>query len=405
MAAMATRLRLPVPVQDALLAAFVTLFQIRGTNLVALNQASADLSRPGYLGYILLTLSGGALLLRRRWPVAVFSAVALESLIYYIAHYPDGPGWLALFVSIYTLTAQGDGHRSLQIVAAGIAGLTGAWLVTADLQTLNAAGWVFFRIGTAVLAAALGESVRTRRLIAVEAQKRALLAESSREEEARRRVDAERLRIAREVHDTVAHAIAIINVHAGMTAHVLDRRPEQARATLTTIEQTSALALGELRATLGMLRDFDDGGRAPSPGLGQIDGLVTMARDAGLGVAVSGTADTAVLPSPVDHAAYRIVQEALTNVVRHAKATRVTIGIDQRPDELAIRVEDDGQGGTVAALPEIGGQGLRGMRERCQMLGGVLVAGRQSDGGWRVSVRLPLQPDPSCGPLQQKVKP
>src|SRR5262245_5742304 len=276
MASIATRLRLPAQAQDTLLAVFVAWFQIEGTHLVQVDQQARPLAEPAYLGYLLLIVSGLVLLVRRRWPVAVFATVVTISLLYYAAGYPDGPGWVGLFVATYTLTAHGDGQRSLQIAAAGIVVLTVGWLLTADLQPLNAAGWVFFRIGTFIMAAAVGEVVRMARVLATQAQARAERAEQTREQEARRRVDAERLRIAREVHDTVAHAIAVINVQAGVTAHVLDKRPEQARDTLEVIEQTSARALEELRATLGMLREGDDR-RAPTPGLDQVEELAALA--------------------------------------------------------------------------------------------------------------------------------
>src|SRR5690606_10110596 len=144
--------------------------------------------------------------------------------------------------------------------------------------------WVCVRRGGAVIASMLGESARSRQVMAADAQQRAELAERSRDEEARARVDAERLRIAREVHDTVAHAIAIVNVQAGVTAHVLDRRPEQAREALLTIEQTSARALRELRETLGMLRDTGADELAPAAGLAQLDEILDAAREAGVKV-------------------------------------------------------------------------------------------------------------------------
>ena len=148
---------------------------------------------------------------------------------YFSLGYPDGPGWLGLFVATYTLTAHGDGRRSLVVAGAGIAILAVVWLIAdADIEPEAAIGWVFFRIGATVMSAALGESARSRRVIVAEAQERAERAERTREEEARARVDAERLRIAREVHDTVAHSIAIINVQAGVTAHILDKRPDRA---------------------------------------------------------------------------------------------------------------------------------------------------------------------------------
>ncbi|MQA15237.1 MAG: sensor histidine kinase [Pseudonocardiaceae bacterium] len=394
MAAIATRLRAPVWMQDAVLAALVTLFQIRGTLLVARGpDPAAALAEPAYLGYVLLIGSGLALLARRRWPVAVFAAVAGVSLVYYTAGYPDGPGWVGLFVALYTVTAQGDGRRSLTIVAAGLSVLTVGWLLTADLAPLAAAGWVFFRIGTAIMAAALGESVRTRRVIVSEAQQRAERAEHTREQEARQRVDAERLRIAREVHDTVAHAIAVINVQAGVTAHVLDKRPEQARETLITIEQTSARALQELRATLGMLRDVDDDGRAPAPGLGRIGELTGIAREAGLDVIVDIGSPARELPSAVDHAAYRIVQESITNVIRHAGPSRVTISLRYGSGDLEIRIADDGRGPCLPADGSGGGRGIAGMRERAVLLGGDLETGPLPGGGFEVAARLPLQSD------------
>jgi signal transduction histidine kinase len=253
---------------------------------------------------------------------------------------------------------------------------------------------VFFRVAASVMAAALGESVRSRRVIAVEALERARQAERTREEEARSRVDAERLRIAREVHDTVAHAIAIINVQAGVTAYVLDKRPEQAREALVTIEQTSAQALHEMRAVLGVLRDSDNG-RVPHPGLGQVDALAAMGRDAGLDIRLDVTPPAAALPSTVDHTAYRIMQESITNVIRHVGPTRVTVALDYGTDALEIRVTDEGCGdasGIVNGGSTDPGRGIVGMRERCELLGGELTAGPGPRGGFEVRARLPLVP-------------
>jgi signal transduction histidine kinase len=392
MGPIATRLRLPVQVQDAVLAVSVALFQLLGTYRATANQPGAHpLGDPAGLGYLLLAAGGLILLVRRRWPVAVFLTTTAIGLVYYAAGYPDGPAAIGLFVATYTLTAQGDGRRSLQIVAAGITLLAVAWLLVGDLQSFNPAGWVLFRIGTAVMAATLGESVRGRRVLAAEAVERAERAEQTKEAEARRRVDAERLRIAREVHDTVAHAIAVINVQAGVTAHVLDRRPQQARETLVTIEQTSARALGELRATLGMLRDAEDR-RAPTPGLGQVEELVGMAREAGLDVKLEVASPPRELPSAVDQAAYRILQESITNVIRHAGPARVTVSLIYGPSDLQLRITDDGCGPRHADGSQ-GGRGIVGMRERAALLGGELTAGPRQGGGFQVQARLPLPPD------------
>src|SRR6266496_600510 len=294
----AARIHLPVLAQDALLGLFVAAMQVQGSVAKPPDVGSRPLTDFGHLGYVLLTVSGLVLALRRRWPVPVFSTAALASLVYYAAGFADGPGWIGLFVALYTLTAYGDGRRSLAIVGVGITVLTTGWLISAaDIEPRAAIGWVFFRIAASVMAAALGESVRSRRVIAAEALERARRAERTREEEARSRVDAER--------------------------------------------QTSAQALHEMRAVLGVLRDSDNG-RAPHPGLGQVNELTAMAREAGLDIKLQVTPPTAALPSAVDHTAYRILQESITNVIRHVGPTRVMVALDYRTDVLEVRVSDEG---------------------------------------------------------------
>ncbi|MFG1823754.1 sensor histidine kinase [Microbispora bryophytorum] len=401
----APSLRLPVPVQEVSLAVFITATQIQGTIIRTTGEVvQRPLTDLGNLGFALLALSGLVLTVRRRWPVPVFVIAGLASLVYYGLDFPDGPGWLGLFVALYTLASYGDGRRSLVIGSVGTTVLAVWWLVAAaDIQPHAAIGWVYFRIGASVMSLALGESVRSRRVIAAEAEARAELAERTREDEARARVDAERLRIAREVHDTVAHAIAIINVQAGVTAHVLDKRPDQARAALQAIEQTSSRALREMRAILGVLRDDDDG-RAPHPGLGQIGELTAKARDAGLDVTLEAPSPATPLPSAVDSAAYRILQESITNVIRHVGPTRVTVALNPGVDVLEIRVADEGRrtgsgrgsadraSGDGTETPAGAGRGIQGMSERCQLLGGDLDARPIPGGGFEVTARLPLAP-------------
>ncbi len=319
MQARAASFHLPALALDLLLALFITVMQVQGTLSRVAGEPESVL-RPladlGHLGYILLIASGAVVAVRRQFPVAVFAITAVASLTYYALDFPDGPGWLGLFVALYSLTAYGDGRRSLAIAGIGITVLATGWLVAAtDIEPRAAIGWVFFRIGASVMSAALGESVRTRRVIAADALERAELAERTREEEARARVDEERLRIAREVHDTVAHAIAIINVQSGVTAHLLEKRPERIRETLEAIQQTSSQALREMRSILGVLRDAHDG-RVPHPGLGQIDELIAKARHAGLDIMIESAPPTAALPSAVDSAAYRILQESSPTVTR-----------------------------------------------------------------------------------------
>lgn len=387
--------RPPDWVVDGLLALLVAFLQVQGT--VSRTEADPEtVVRPladlGHLGHLLLVGSGLVLVARRRFPVAVLAVTGVASLAYYSLEFPDGPGWIALFVALYTLTLRGDGRRSLVVAGVGIAVLAVGWLAAAtDLEPRAAIGWVFFRIGASVMSAALGESVRSRRVIAAEALERAELAERTRDEEARTRVAQERVRIAREVHDTVAHAIAVINVQAGVTAHVLDKRPDRAREALETIEQTSARALHEMRTILDVLR-ADDDDRSPVPGLDAIDTLVDRAREAGLDVEVERAPLPVEVPGAVTTAAYRILQESITNVLRHVGPTRVAIGLAHDDDSLRITVTDEGRrdASPAPATPAEPGRGLRGMRERCELLGGRLEAGPRPGAGFEVRARLPL---------------
>jgi signal transduction histidine kinase len=385
--------RRPVWFSDVLLALFVTVIQVQSAAIpVPLEPVPTPVS--GF-GYALLVVSGVAIVARRRRPVLVFAVTSLASLIYFGLDFPDRLSYLSLFVALYTLAAYGDGRRTLRIAGVGTTVLAVGWLIAAaDIEPRVAIGWVFFRIGASVISTILGESVRSRRVIAADAQERAELAERSRDEETRARVDAERLRIAREVHDTVAHAIAIINVQSGVTAHVLDKRPEQAREALHIIEKTSSRALHEMRTILGVLRDGDD--REPYPGLDQIHELTDKARDAGIDIEIEQTSPLPSLPSAVDSAAYRIVQESITNVIRHVGPTRVTVTLEPSVDALRIQVIDEGR--APAHVPvrtgnsATTGRGIVGMRERCQLLGGELDAMSLPGGGFEVTAHLPLAP-------------
>jgi signal transduction histidine kinase len=208
--------------------------------------------------------------------------------------------------------------------------------------------------------------------------------------EAERRLGEERLRIAREVHDVVAHSMVAINVRAGVAAHLLDDDVDQAREALLQIKRTSGDALNDLRATLGILRDpGQDAPVGPAAGLEDLDAVAAQLRAARVEVVVD--VDTVGgVPTPVHSAGYRIVQEALTNVLRHANARAVTVVVRADSDMLTITVADDGTG---PDRPTAGaGAGVRGMRERAEALGGTLDAGPAAEGGWRVEATLPLAP-------------
>jgi signal transduction histidine kinase len=221
---------------------------------------------------------------------------------------------------------------------------------------------------------------------------RAERAEQTREEEARRRVDAERLRIARELHDVVAHSMSMINVQAGAAAHVLEDQPEQAAEALQAIKVASREGLRELRAILNVLRQVDESeATAPAPGLDNVSSLVTAADQSGLRATASVVGPPRPVPPTVELAAYRIVQESLTNVLRHARARRATVELQYLPDAMIVRVDDDGRAPGDDFTQGTGG-GITGMRERAEALGGTVRAGPKPEGGWRVEARFPTPP-------------
>jgi signal transduction histidine kinase len=247
---------------------------------------------------------------------------------------------------------------------------------------------------TALLAGAtaLGDATRNRRAYIDEVERRAADAERTAEEEAIRRVDEERLRIARELHDVTAHSLSIVAVQSGVALHVLDTDPEAARTALRAIRETSRDSLQELRGMLGVLRgsaDLSPGAPlAPVPGLARLEELVRPLRDAGLAVEIVGAGTVPALPAIVDASAYRIIQEALTNVLRHAGSASVHIELDPAEDSLRLEVADDGSGSIEREKAE--GHGIAGMRERTLALGGTFVAGPRPGGGWRVVAVLPF---------------
>jgi len=375
-------------VADALLAAAVGAVNLA----VAVTSDTAGAGRVPWrpldaLGYLLLALGPLALVARRRWPLGVLAVVEAVSLAYSARTYPEGGTGLTVFVALYTVAAM---ERRRLVVAA--AAVTVALAVVTEVTFYRATMFEGEPLyGAVVLLAAvfLGEAVRNRRAYVAELRDRAERAERTREDEARRRVDEERMRIARELHDVVSHSIGVISVQAGVAAHLLERRPDKAGEALATIRQASDEALDELHAMLGVLRQPDGHAPlAPAPGLAQLDALVAMAEGAGLRVEVDA-GGAANLPPAVDLACYRIVQESLTNVVRHAGASSATVTVAADGDTLLVEVTDDGPGAPGAGNGNGTRQGIVGMRERARALGGTLEAGPRPEGGFRVSARLP----------------
>src|SRR5215218_10128494 len=352
------------------------------------------------LAWILLVAGPLALLVRRRWPARVLAVTLACGLAYAARTYPEGPSQLAIYPALWTVALTLP-RRAAWVAAAGTAvAVAGAELflygdTMFDGEPLYAAVTVFAAMWW-------GEAVRARRAYVAELRDRAERAERTREEEARRRVDEERMRIARELHDVVSHTIGVISVQAGVAAHLLHRRPDKAADSLAAIRQASDEALGELHAMLGVLRDGDgDGGRAPltpAPGLAELDALVAQAAGAGVEVTVSLEGEPRRLPPAVDLACYRVVQESLTNVVRHAGASRAEVTVTHHDGRVVVEVTDDGRAGpTDGSGAGSGngngagsGQGILGMRERARALGGSLEAGPRPGGGFRVQATLPV---------------
>ncbi|GAA3368018.1 histidine kinase [Streptomyces sannanensis] len=366
------RFRVPADVRDWAIAVGVAV-ALLATGLSGQHSATnLDL-----LGYALLTAGGLALAARRRAPVPVLTVTGLCAVGYQAAGF-DVPAVAYLFAVYAAMRA---GHRTIT-VAASVTML--AALPLAALASLNDTGEAFaqargaLEVAWLIAAGAAGEALR-------QAERRADEAERTREETARRRADEERLHIARELHDSLTHQISIIKVQSEVAVHVARRRGEQVSEALLAIQEAGREASRELRATLEALRDDDT---TPPHGLDHIPELVERAGRAGLEATLTIEGQRHDVPAAVGRTAYRIVQESLTNIARHAAAATASIRIDYRPDALAIRVDDDGK-----ATPDTAptpGIGLLGMRERVTALGGRLRAEPLSEHGFTVQAELPV---------------
>ncbi|MEU9882281.1 sensor histidine kinase [Streptomyces phaeochromogenes] len=368
-----TRFRLPRGARaDAVLAGGVFV-------VVALGAEGQRLSHGGdsvpslIASWLLIAAVCGALLFRRRYPVTAGWFTVLATGVYYLLSDVDGPLIIVPIVALYALAAQGRMQAAIGMAAVMVIGMAAGTLASGSDVTGTA---VFMLTGWLVAVVALG-SVRHSRLAYAE-------------EEARLRATEERLRIARELHDVIGHNISMINVQAGAALHRLKKDPAQAEEALGAIKASSRETLRELRATLGMLRRVDEQApTAPAPGLARADELVASAKLAGLPVRIERTGAERSLPAPVDLAAYRIVQESLTNAARHSGAGRVVVRFAYGDRELTVVVEDDGRGSAARPAGSGGRSGIVGMTERARALGGELTAGPRPEGGFAVRARLP----------------
>ncbi|MFF5258506.1 sensor histidine kinase [Actinomadura viridis] len=355
------------------------------------------------LGFALLLAGPALLLMRRRRPVLTLVAVGAVTGLYMLRAYTYGPVVFSAIVAV--MGAVIAGHR-LIAWAGTSAALAGYFALTAVIgvpfDQRGLADQIFpaeepdlsgaaFAVGWALVPLIGAELIRMR-------GQRAAAAARTRSEEERRQASEERLRMARELHDVLAHNISMINVQAGVALHLIDDDPGQARTALAAIKEASKEALTEMRSVIGALRSQDETApRAPTAGLARLEELLGRARSAGLRVDAEIVGDRRPLPAGTDLAAFRIVQESLTNVGRHAGpgpvTARVRIAYGER--EVAVRVDDDGQG--VSLLDDHpGGSGINGMRERAAALGGTFSAGPRPGGGFRVSATLPVDEEPGA---------
>lgn len=347
---------------------------------------------PDPWAYVLAAAAFLPLALRRRFPMSVLAVVTVTSAIFSWKPHPPALTFIAVLIALYTV---GTHYPRGQLAVA--TAVTAAITLTASLPGFGTTLWVaeVVRIVALLAAAALlGDATRNRRAYVAEVEQRAIDAERTREEEARRRVDEERLRIARELHDITAHSLSIVAVQSGMAKHVIDKNPDEAAKALAAISDTSRSALHELRSVIGVLRgvgESEDTPLAPTPSLSRLSDLTQPLEQAGLEVDAQVTGNLADLPSLVDASAYRIVQEAFTNVMRHADASRVDVKIEAGEDDLRIRVRDDGGGAGETLSDPAEGHGIPGMRERALALGGSFGATPLDPGGFEVVARLPLK--------------
>ncbi|MGW4643676.1 sensor histidine kinase [Sphaerisporangium sp. NPDC004334] len=348
---------------------------------------------PDALSLVLITLTCAAVAPRRRWPLVLLCLAELPQVALAALDYDAGLTGLVSLILLYTVAA----YRGLALSLAAAAVVSFSHL-TSMLLGADTGGWgqQTFVVVVALTVWVVGRSIRLRRAYLAELVDRAERLERAREADTRAARAEERSRIARELHDVVAHHVSVMTVQAAAARKVLDTRPEAAKDALVAIEEMGRTAMREMRGIVGVLRtDGEAGERAPQPGMGDLPGLVDQMREAGLRAQLWVEGERRALPPGIDLAAYRLVQEALTNSLRHAgPAARAWVTVRHDPGELLVRVEDDGTGVNGASPrgpDDRQGHGLVGIRERVSLYGGILRIGPRQGGGFEVRARFPLK--------------
>ncbi len=344
----------------------------------------------GPLGWLLLIATTAPVALRRTYPVEAMWVVLATNLPYWVLDYPDDPVGPALLVAVYSVGAHVERPRSLRHGLAAVAvimsiGVIGVIAPEEDLPWFAIPAFLVM-YGTAWV---VGDNFRTRRAYLGELEQTAAHAQAQQRAEAERAVAEERTRIARELHDVVAHSMSVMVVQAGAARRVLGTDPERASDALSAIEATGRQSLDEMRRILGVLRSDDEVAElTPAPTLNDFGRLIEQCESAGLPVDVSVEGHSVPLPASLEVSAYRVVQEGLTNALKHAGPARAEVRLVYAPNQLEIHVNDDGRGASVPASGS--GQGLVGMRERVEAFGGQLTAGPRTGGGFAISAAFPI---------------
>jgi signal transduction histidine kinase len=377
-------------VADSLLAVFVTAVSVPALWHTPSASDPVVYRDPSVLGFLLLVCANLPVAWRRRNPMLVVGLTFVPAVLYESLGFPGANGPWGALIALYTVAAHCDRRRSYTALGAAAVGVV---VVMSTARFTATPGNIVSNVvvfGTAWL---IGENLKTRRAFVASLEERAEQAEATRVEEARRAVAEERTRIARELHDVVAHSMSVMIVQAGAARRVLDTQPAQARDALVSIESTGREAMSEMRRLLGVLRDEGESPatRVPQPTVADLHALVEPCAEAGLAVTVEVQGVVCDLPPGVDLSAYRIVQEALTNVRKHAGPASAEVVLRYGDDALDIEVCDDGRGaGADVRDGDDDGHGLIGMRERVEMFGGDLRVGPRAGGGFAVHAHLPF---------------
>jgi signal transduction histidine kinase len=327
---------------------------------------------------------------RRVAPDVVMVTTGAATVAYYTLGYPDTLAAIGTLIALYSVAAHGNRRLAVQALIGTAIGLSISVLVAESGEftpQILVSNYIIY--GTAWV---IGDNMRTRRAYTQELEARAERLEGERETQSREAVIEERRRIAREMHDVVAHNVSVMVVQAGAARRIIESKPEQARDALSSIEMTGRQALTEMRRLTGVLRREGEAYKTPQPGLGYLEKLIEQTREAGLPVEVTIEGQPYELPQGADLSAFRIVQEALTNSLKHAGPSHASVCIKYSPNKLELRVTDNGRGAAERlSNGSAGGHGLVGMRERVAMFGGDLKSGPLPGGGYEVQATLPLE--------------